>query len=390
MSDLTGAGPLAGYRILEVGSGAAAAVCTLTLAGLGATVCKVEPPEGDPMRREGPFPGDVPNPEASAAFIYFNGGKLSLTLDLEDQEGPAQLKDLALVADAVVESFPPGHLDRLGLGYETLSRSRPALVMTSVTPFGQYGPYSAFTAEEITLQAMGGLMATTGEPDREPLASAAPLARYSAGLVAALGTLAALWQAAASGQGQHVDVSEQEALMQCLEHTIITYSHRRRVRRRGGSRHPDNHPMTIYPCRDGYVSASIGFGQWELFCALVDRPQWRADEELLLAPVRRQRADELDEVLLPWFRQRTAKEIVEQAQRLRLPFGYVLDVAELLQEPHLFARNYFREVEQPGVGAMTIPGPPFAMSESPWATGAAPRLGEHSGKVLSEWLDRSR
>jgi crotonobetainyl-CoA:carnitine CoA-transferase CaiB-like acyl-CoA transferase len=221
-------------------------------------------------------------------------------------------------------------------------------------------------------------MALCGEPDRPPLKSAASLAQYAAGSLAAVGTLVALTGVRSGLPGQHVDISIMEAVLECLEHTIIAYTHRHRVRRRMGSRHPDNHPMTIWPASDGYVGASVGFGQWDLLCAMTDHPELAEDEELLMGPTRRARADELDAIFIPWFRERTAEEIVELAQTFRLPFGFVLSPKELIADPHLQVRGFFREVKQAGGQNMLLAGPPFGMSASGWRSERAPTLDEHA------------
>ena len=208
------------------------------------------------------------------------------------------------------------------------------------------------------------------------------LAQHAAGSFAAVGTLVALTGVRGGMPGQHVDVSIMEAVLECLEHTIIGYTHRRRIRRRMGSRHPDNHPMTIWPARDGYVGASVGFGQWDLLCAMTDHPELADDEAFLMGANRRARADEIDSIFVPWFRERDAEEIVELAQTFRLPFGYVLSPRGLLEDPHLQARNFFRQVAQPGGERVTLPGPPFRLSATPWKQSPAPRLDEHP---LSLW-----
>jgi crotonobetainyl-CoA:carnitine CoA-transferase CaiB-like acyl-CoA transferase len=286
--------------------------------------------------------------------------------------------DLLANANILVESYRPGTLERFGLAPEALLEQFPNLVITSISNFGQTGPYRDLEASEAVLVALGGLMAICGEPDRPPLKSAASLAQYAAGSLAAVGTLAALSGVQAGLPGQHVDVSIMEAVLQCLEHTIIGYTHRHRVRRRMGSRHPDNHPMTIWPARDGFVGASVGFGQWELLCAMTDHPELAEDTDLLMGPLRRARADELDEIFLPWFRERDVDEIVELAQTFRLPFGYVLSPAQLIADPHLQARGFFRNVKQFDGKDTLLPGPPFRMSACGWRSERAPELGEHA------------
>ena len=359
------AGALEGVRVVDLTQSVAGPHCTALLAGLGADVIKVEkPPAGDPTR------------QTPHLFAALNGGKQSVLLDLRTQA--STLLDMLAEADVLVESFRPGTLGRLGMPHEHLLETFPSLVITSISNFGQTGPYRDFEATEAVLVAMGGLMALCGDPDRPPLKSGAALAQYAAGSFAAVGTLVALTGVRGGMPGQHVDVSIMEAVLECLEHTIIGYTHRRRIRRRMGSRHPDNHPMTIWPARDGYVGASVGFGQWDLLCAMTDHPELAEDEALLMGAIRRARADELDAIFLPWFRERDAEEIVQLAQTFRLPFGYVLSPRGLLEDPHLRARNFFRTVLQPDGDTTILPGPPFRLSVTPWKQSPAPQLGAHA------------
>jgi crotonobetainyl-CoA:carnitine CoA-transferase CaiB-like acyl-CoA transferase len=356
---------LAGLRVIDLTQAIAGPHCTALLAGLGADVIKVEkPPLGDHARQR------------QHLFAALNGRKQSVVLDLRTEA--VNLVELLGEADVLVESYRPGTLARFGLAPETLLQRFPKLVITSLSNFGQTGPYRDFEATEAVLVALGGLMALCGEPDRPPLKSAVPLAQYAAGSLAAVGTLVALAGVRVGLPGQHVDVSIMEAVLQCLEHTIISCTHRHRIRRRMGSRHPDNHPMTIWPARDGYVGASIGFGQWDLLCAMTGHPELAEDESLLMGHARRARADEIDAIFLPWFRERGVDEIVQLAQTFRLPFGYVLTPGGLLSDPHLLARGFFQQVRQPDDEPITLPGPPFRTSASAWQIGPAPRLGEHT------------
>lgn len=373
----TGETALSGVTAIELGANPAAAVCGMTLASLGAEVFRVE--------LEAAGQAD-PSPLDEVTASYFNCGKKSAVIDYLGSDAPA-LVHAAATVDVVIDGEERGFLDAAGFPYSALSEKNPGLVMVSISPFGQDGPYRDYAASELVLQGMAGIVGTAGDPDKPPLSSPVPLAAYSTGLLAALAAVSALWERRTSGLGQQIDLSQQEALMQCLEHTIINYTHRRRVRGRGGSRHPDNHPMTIYECKDGYVSASIGFGQWELLCSLVERPDWLEDEALFMAPDRRARADELDEYLVPWFRARATRDVVELAQTMRLPFGYVLNVSELLDEPHLADRGYFRTVAQPGLGEVALPGPAFVMSRTPLSVNAAPERGRHTAELLSREAD---
>jgi crotonobetainyl-CoA:carnitine CoA-transferase CaiB-like acyl-CoA transferase len=216
-------------RVLDLSEGVAGAFCTKLLAGFGAEVIKVEQPgAGDPLRRHGPFPDDLPHREKGALFLYLNTGKKSITLDIAQRTGALLFRRLAEEAEVVVEGLPPGHLARLGLAYESLARIKPRLVMTSVTPFGQDGPYSGYKATNLTAFAAGGQMAVTGEPDREPLKDGGYQAEYQAGLHAFAATAVAAFSADATEVGQHIDIAAVECLATALEPWVSSWARRKR------------------------------------------------------------------------------------------------------------------------------------------------------------------
>ena len=186
--------------MLDLSQDIAGPYMTRLMAGFGADVTKVEPPTGDTSRRAGPFPNHIPHREKSALYLYLNTSKRGVTLDLWTATGRDLLLRLAESVDLVVESFRPGTLDEAGLGYDALSQTNPRIVLTSITPFGQNGPYSQLPAEELTLYAISGLMYLTGEPDEEPLKEGPAVTQYGAGQMALVGSLAALWQADMTGE----------------------------------------------------------------------------------------------------------------------------------------------------------------------------------------------
>lgn len=222
-------------RVLDLSEGVAGAFCTKLLAGFGADVIKVERPgRGDPLRRHGPFADDLPHSETGALHLYLNSGKKSITLDIAQRTGALIFRRLVEEAEVVVESFPPGHLADLGLGYESLARIKPRLVMTSVTPFGQDGPYAGYKATDLTAFAGGGQMAMTGEPEREPLKNGGYQAEYQAGLHAFAATAVAAFSADATEVGQHIDIAVMECLATMLEPYVSSWAHLKRdIGRRG-------------------------------------------------------------------------------------------------------------------------------------------------------------
>lgn len=384
---------LEGLRILDLTQYIAGPYCTKLLAGLGADVIKIERPGGgDPARRMGPFAGDDPHPEKSGLFLHLNTGKKSITLNLKSKGGFEIFQELVRKADAVVESFHPGVMQRLGLGYEALCRINPSLVMTSISNFGQTGPYRDYKATEIVALAMGGYMHVVGDLDREPLKLGGCHALYQAGNQAAIGTMAALYCCEETGIGQQVDISIMEAVAFLLQSTPLSYFHVGEITMRAGPRLlgdvPHAHyPSTTLPCKDGYIHCHGKPWDWEILGILVEEPRLHDPK---FKEAQRAHADEIDALMLPWLRERTRMEIMTRAQELNVPFCAVLNIDEVLKDPQPRARGYFVEVEHPVVGRVTQVGAPFKMSETPWETSRAPLLGEHNLEVFGQLLGYSR
>jgi crotonobetainyl-CoA:carnitine CoA-transferase CaiB-like acyl-CoA transferase len=382
--------------VLDLSEGVSGGYCTRLLAGLGAEVVKVEPPgRGDALRSMGPFLHDAPHAETGALHLHLNAGKRSITLDLESGSGRRLLRRLLPDADVLVESFSPGYLAELGLAYEALARLNPRLVLTSITPFGQEGPYARYRGPEIIVYALGGYMMLTGDPDREPLKAYGHQGEYQAGLQAAVGTLTALVaRDGGFGQGQQVDVAATEAVAFLLGGPPQAYHFLREEWRRNGTRlvgfGPNYlYPSTIRPCRDGHVHAHSNNRYPELLAALLDEP--RLCEPEVLASLMGH-ADEIDAIVDRWLASRDKWQAVEEAQALRLPFTEVLDPGEVMEDrlgQHR-ARDFFQEVDHPAAGRLRQAGAPVRMSETPWRVARAPLLGEHNEEVYCDRLGLSR
>jgi len=357
--------------------------CTKLFAELGAEVIKVERPgTGDPARRAGPFPGDIPEPEQSGLFLYLNTGKKSITLDLECEQDRHTLEQLVAEADILVETFAPGTLATLGLTDERLFGLNPGLVITSITSFGQNGPYKSYAADEITLLAMGGLLYMTGRPSDPPLKMGGMLAQYCAGINGFIGSMAALFVRRQTGVGQHVDIAIMETVMEMLEGAIAEWSYDQQVRVRTGNAASGG--WGIYPCKDGYVAVVSGARDtFRRFAELFERPEL-ADPKYDSPPGRQRYRDEIEALMLPWLLDRTRQEIYERAQALHLPFGYFSEPQDLLASPHLHAREFFVELDHPRVGRLPYPGAPFKLGKTPMQFSRAPLLGEHNNELLAK------
>ena len=386
-------GALTGYRVLDL-CDAKGVLCTKVMADLGADVITIEPPSGAVTRYEGPFYHDQADPERSFFFWYFHTNKRSITLNLETSDGRALFKTLVKTADVLVETFPPGYLDNLGLGYADLRVLHPGLVMTSITGFGSHGPYSHYKAPDIVGLAMGGLMYLCGEPDGPPVPPGGQQGEHLAALNGVTGTLIALWHRDMTGAGQHVDVSMQAAVANTLETTHQTYDFNREIRTRFG--HKREGAAYIVSCQDGYVAlicaSKLGWPQ------LV---QWMQDEgcgdavsdERLVDDIYRFAHDaEVHAALQAFFAPKTKQEIYAEAQRRRLPLAPVNTPRDLVESPQLQTRGFFVDVEHPELGTtLRYPGAPYVLSETPWQLKQRPPLlGEHNEAIYVQELGLSR
>ena len=381
---------LEGVRVLDLGRGISAPYCARLLADYGADVVKVErPPEGDPARRMGPFPGDVPHPEKSGLYLHLNMNKRGVTLDLEVPGGGAILEELVRTADLLVENFPPSFLPSIGLAYEDLRRVNPRLVMVSVTPFGQTGPYRDHLATEMGVFAMSGRMYTHGLPDEEPLRYAPDISWFQAGATAAVPAMAALLAAQASGRGEHVDVSAMEALAGNVDNRPLFYEYSGLKAERGTW--PGGYPQGAYPCGDGYVVFGVGYDRFfDRLCGAMGMPELGKDPRFATLRARMDNLDEFEPVFLGWMLERTRKEVFETCQAAGVLCSPILDPGEMMEDPQMVARGYFRQVEHPEAGTLTYPGPAFDMAGSLSRWRPAPLLGQHNAEVYCGELGYSR
>ena len=382
---------LDGLKVLDLTHYVAGPYATRLMAAQSAEVIKVErPATGDGARRMGPFPDDVPHPEKSALFLYLNTGKKSVTLNLKDGASKPILRSLLEWADVLVENFCPGVMSRLGLDYGSVSTVNPSLVMTSISNFGQTGPYHDYGAREINLYAMGGLMYITGDPEREPLHMAARLAQYGAGQNAFAGTLGALLHRDITGIGQHVDVAISEYLATILENALSQYSYTGSNFRRTGNRGYGRAAWGPYPCQDGYVGVIAGPDhKWPEMAELMGIAEL-ADERFGNRAGRAENADELDSLMLPWLMRHDRHEIFERAQHRGLAFAYVAAPEDILGWEHLRERGFFGGVEHPKAGGLEHPMMPWRVGDCGWELDAAPMLGQHNIDVYCGMLGYSK
>lgn len=382
-------GLLEGIRVLDLGSHVSGPFCAKLLADYGADVIKVEPPAvGDIARRNGPFIGDDPNPEKSISFLYLNTNKRGVTLDVSSQSGQSVLASILQRVDVLVENFSPAGAESLKLDYPSLSGINPALVVTSITPFGQTGPYRDLAATDIVACALSGLMYHSGDSDREPLRCALDQSLYVAGANAAAATLAALFQRLSDGQGQHVDVSVVECLATHLVQAVPYYSYMGAIKGRRPIR--GSGFEELMPAQDGYVVPSVqGSQPWSVVADLIGGEEL-TDERFATGSGRIEHGEELKQLLIERLANWDRKQLFQASGERRLVFGMAQDAGDLVECPHLKERGFFVEVDHPVAGLAEYPGMGAKLSELDFDINrAAPLLGQHNAQIYCDELGYS-
>jgi crotonobetainyl-CoA:carnitine CoA-transferase CaiB-like acyl-CoA transferase len=369
-------GALAGQKVIDASQGVAGPYAARLLGDLGAAVIKIEPPAGDSSRRLGPFPPAGADPERGGLFLYLNWNKRSAVLDLDCERDRQHFRQLVSGADVLIESFPVGYLDGIGLGYPVLAAAHPALIQASVTPFGQTGPYRHWQSDEIVEWAMGGYMYFGGHPDRPPLMIPGYQAQFHAAQEAVVAVLAARWHRRRHGHGQQIDQSIIEAVLSAHSWTSVAWSHQGHVLRRIGS--------DLMRCQDGWVMFMRRRFERNVFL-LIDRPDLLdaprfEDLQIWLDP-----ASEVWQLVANWCQGRGKQEIYHAAQALRIPVTPVNTMADLLGSGQLKERNWFIELDHPKAGKLIYPGFPYKLSDTPARVDrAAPLLGQDTVAILQE------
>jgi crotonobetainyl-CoA:carnitine CoA-transferase CaiB-like acyl-CoA transferase len=369
-------------KVLDLGAGVPGPYCAKLFSDYGADVIKVEPPAGEPARLRGPYPGDDPDPEKSALFLYLNTNKRGVTLDWRTPRGRELLWRLLAWADVVVENGAPSDLARSSIAWEDVEAVNPALVWTCVTPFGLTGPYRDYPADEITLFAISGRMWSHGTAEREPLRYAPDMAWFQAGATAAVATLGAVMAARRFGIGQEADVSVLEALAGNVDARSIFSAMTGQPAQRPQAVQASS-LAGVVPCQDGYMLMIAGGERFfRRLARAIGREDLLQDERFSTPAARQQHAGELDAVVLPWLADRTRREVFEQLQAFSVMCAPVQMAGDAFEDPQLRHRGYFRQVQHPVAGRLPYPGPPFVMERTPsLITRAAPLLGEHNREV---------
>ena len=385
---MAGVMPLDDVRVLDLTRYTSGPFCTRVLGDYGADVIKIEQPgTGDPARLLPPFFEDEPGLERSGFFLMLNTNKRSVTLDLKSGRGRELALQLAARSQVVLENFAPGTLDRLGLGYEALREANPEIVLTSISNFGQDGPYRDWQGTDLTLLAMGNML-SFGDPDHEPLKTAGHHATMHAGYVAALATSMGLMSAELSGEGEHLDISIFEAHTHSIDLRLgrtLSYQYNGQLAGRSGLAGAIG--SGIFPCADGYFALNAGAGLVNRMIRMVGRedllshPDWSSVGALSQV----ERAEEFATILIPWLLARTKQEVRAECERFGVLGGPLNNIGDLLDDPNFQARGFFQEIDHPTTGPIRYPGYHATLhrpGESMPERRRAPLLGEHTDEVL--------
>lgn len=386
---------LSDLRIVELAEMVAGPFCAKVMADLGAEVIKIERPrEGDAARRRGPFPDNTPHQERSALFLYLNTNKRGVTLNLATPEGGRLFRNLLKTADILIEATPPGTLTALELGYQELSAANPRLIIASISPFGQTGPYKDYKGYDFNCYHFSGIgyetpfNQVTDPATQPPLKAPGEQANCLTGWTTAAAIMSAVHWRHLTGKGQHIDMAEIEAAANMLRANYPFYyseppegPNRARLSKREGWGLP-----WVWPCRDGHVAVlAITDKHWEALKDLLGRPEWM-DDELLKTPLGRlMHADIIKSLLEAWLLEHDRDEIYRHGQALHLPVFPVQNLTEVMATQHFHDRKFFEPYDVPDLGSVMLPGAPFKMSLTPWSLRRpAPRLGQHNNEIYGE------
>lgn len=376
--------PLAGIKVIDFTRVYSGPYCTMMLGDMGAEVIKIERKGvGDDTH----FFAPVKNGE-SGYFAYFNRNKKSLSLDMKDPKSIEIIKDLAKWADIVVENFSPGVVDRLGVGYEDLKAVNPQIIYGSISGFGQYGPYKSKPAYDVVCQAMGGYMASTGEKGGKPYKLGPSVVDAGSGIHMAYALMVALYHREKTGQGQFIDVGMMDTAFSTLENFVVTKTLLDVDPERNGNANLGSAPFNSYKTQDGYVTiACANNNLFKKLCKAIDREDLLEIPEYAENHLRKANEDELNKIVEEWTIARSTKEVVEILDAAACPVGPILSISDLVEDPHVEAREMLVEIDHPMLGKVKYPGNPCKFSETnELCFNPAPMLGEHNDYVLKDVL----
>lgn len=378
--------PLQNIRVLDLSRVLAGPYCTMVLGDLGAEVIKVEPPEGDETRGWGPpFAGGE-----SAYYLCVNRNKRGVVVNLKTDEGRVVLRELAMQSDVLVENFRPGTLKKFDLDFESLHELNPRLVYCSISGFGQTGPLRDKPGYDFMIQAMGGIMSITGEPDGEPMKVGVAAADLFAGQNAVIAILAALQARMTTGEGQYLDIGLFDSQLGWLANVASNYLISGSLPKRYGNAHANIVPYQSFRASDGWFVIAVGNDKhFEALCKMLGKPEWSADERFSTNSSRVVNREELINLLKPIFESKTVEEWLALIGD-QFPCGPINDFGQVFSMPHVREREMLVTMEHPTIGALPLVGSPLKMGGTPVEYRLSPPLmGEHTKDVLKNVLGYS-
>ncbi len=378
--------PLQGIRVLDLSRVLAGPYCTMVLGDLGAEVIKVEPPEGDETRAWGP-----PFAEGeSAYYLCVNRNKRDIVINLKTDEGKKVLRDLALQSDVLVENFRPGTLEKFGLDFATLSQSNPKLIYCSITGFGQTGPMRDKPGYDFMIQALGGLMSITGEPEGEPMKTGVAVVDLFAGQNAVIAILAALQARTLTGRGQQLDIALFDSQLGWLANVASNYLISGKLPKRHGNAHPNIVPYQSFQASDGWFAIAVGNDrQFGRLCEVIGRLDLANDERFAKNSERVQNREELIGLLKSIFLMRPVSEWLSALDEAEIPCGPINTFEQVFSMPQVQEREMLVKMDHPTIGELPLVGSPLKFSDTPVQYRLPPPLmGEHTEEVLRELRDR--
>lgn len=387
-------GALDDVTVLDLGQVIAMPMCTMLLADMGARVIKVESRErgadrmslGIKRERNG-------KTERVHAAQYRERNKLGITLDLKQPAGVTLFKELVGHADVVTENFSVGTMERLGLGYEDVKRVNPRVVYASITAFGQEGPYALQRGYDMLAQAISGYMSITGFPENPPTRSGQSISDYYAGMLCAFSIVSALRYRDRTGKGQRIDIALLDSMLIALDNLGERYTIGGELLTRAGNVSFGGSSSGVYPTTDGHVAIAAGTSDlvWRRFCKVIGRPELTRDPEFATVPARRDRRDRVAAIIQGWTGARSKSEVVTALAEAGVPAAAVNNVAEMVVDPQVQAREMFVERDHPMYGPLTITGTPLKLSETPGRIERlAPLPGEHNEEIFVGLLGHSK
>jgi CoA:oxalate CoA-transferase len=378
--------PLSGVTVLDFGQVYQGPYASLLMAQAGADVIKIEPPQGEPLRRRAP-----PGKSTTFPIAMLNSNKRAITLNLKHERGRELLFRMAEKGDVLLENFAPGVMDRLGVGWQVLHEINPRLIYASGSGYGLSGPDRDNLAMDLTIQAVSGLIATTGFPDAPPVKAGPAVVDFLSGIHLYAAVMTALFERAETGTGRLVEVAMQEAAYATLTSPLEAYWQSGKVPPRTGNASHGRVPINVYPAKDGYVAMNLAVEEhWHSLLTAMGHDELRDDPRFNSPAARVAHREETDALIAAWTQTLGKMEIFAIAKRHRIPLAPVRDVDEVMHDPGMHERGFLQEIEHDEIGRVTVPTSPLRFHGADTVPlMPSPKLGQHNAEIYGDWLGLS-